>query len=29
LADVPYEQTGGFRLDPNLYRDDKELEDLR
>jgi hypothetical protein len=26
---VPYEQTGGFRLDPNLYRDDKELEDLR
>ena len=29
LADVPYGQTGGFRLDPNLYRDEKELEDLR
>jgi hypothetical protein len=29
LADVPYEQTGGFRLDPNLYRDEKELDDLR
>ena len=29
LADVPYEQTSGFRLDPNLYRDEKELEDLR
>jgi hypothetical protein len=29
LADVPYQQTGGFRLNPDYYRDDKDLEDLR
>jgi hypothetical protein len=29
LSDVPYEKTNGFRLDPENYRDDSLLEDLR
>ena len=29
LSDVPYESTSGFRLNPEYYRDEKELEDLR
>ena len=29
LNDIPYENTRGFRLDPNNYRDDSLLEDLR
>jgi hypothetical protein len=29
LSDVPYEMTKGFRLNPEYYRDDKELEKLR
>jgi hypothetical protein len=29
LSDAPYENTGGFRLNPEYYRDDKELEELR
>ncbi len=29
LSDVPYEMTNGFRLNPDYYRDDKELEKLR
>jgi hypothetical protein len=29
LGDVPREQTMGFRLDPDAYRDDSELERLR
>jgi hypothetical protein len=29
LSDIPYENTKGFRLDPNNYRDDSLLEDLR
>jgi len=29
LSDVPYEQTQGFRLNPENYRDDSELEKLR
>lgn len=29
LSDVPYDSTGGFRLDPENYRDDSELEKLR
>ena len=29
LSDTPYENTKGFRLDPNNYRDDSLLEDLR
>src|ERR1051325_7667904 len=29
LRDVPYENTQGFRLTPENYRDDSELEKLR
>ena len=29
LSDVPYESANGFRLNPDYYRDDKELEKLR
>ena len=29
LSDVPYETTKGFRLNPEAYRDDNELEKLR
>ena len=29
LSDVPYDYTQGFRLDPENYRDDSELEELR
>ncbi len=29
LSDVPYDNTQGFRLDPDNYRDDSELEKLR
>jgi hypothetical protein len=29
LSEIPYENTKGFRLDPNNYRDDSLLEDLR
>ena len=29
LNDIPYEKTSGFRLDPDNYRDDSLLEDLR
>jgi hypothetical protein len=29
LSDVPYEYTQGFRLNPENYRDDSELEKLR
>jgi hypothetical protein len=29
LSEVPYESTYGFRLNPEYYRDDKELEELR
>lgn len=29
LSDVPYEFTNGFRLNPDYYRDDSELEKLR
>jgi hypothetical protein len=29
LRDVPYENTQGFRLNPENYRDDSELEKLR
>lgn len=29
LRDVPREQTRGFRLNPDAYRDDSELERLR
>ena len=29
LNDIPYESTSGFRLDPDNYRDDSLLEDLR
>lgn len=29
LKDVPHETTRGFRLDPENYRDDSELEKLR
>jgi hypothetical protein len=29
LSDVPYDYTQGFRLDPENYRDDSELEKLR
>src|SRR5918992_3284934 len=28
LSDAPYENTRGFRLNPEYYRDDKELEEL-
>ena len=29
LSDIPYQNTGGFRLNPEYYRDEKDLEDLR
>ena len=29
LSEVPHEHVGGFRLDPENYRDDSELEKLR
>lgn len=29
LSDVPREQTKGFRLNPDAYRDDNEMEKLR
>lgn len=29
LGDVPREQTKGFRLNPDAYRDDSEMEKLR
>lgn len=29
LADVPQEKVNGFRLDPERFRDDKDLKDLR
>lgn len=29
LTEIPYESTRGFRLDPNNYRDDSLLEDLK
>ncbi|MGI0037498.1 MAG: hypothetical protein ACRD99_03990 [Nitrososphaera sp.] len=29
LRDVPHEQTRGFRLNPDAYRDDSELERMR
>lgn len=29
LNDIPYQNTYGFRLDPNNYRDDSLLEDLK
>ena len=29
LSNVPYEGTKGFRLNPDYYRDDSELEKLR
>ena len=29
LNDIPYQKTSGFRLDPNNYRDDSLLEDLK
>jgi hypothetical protein len=29
LSDLPYQNTGGFRLNPEYYRDEKDLEDLR
>jgi len=29
LSDVPHEATKGFRLNPDHYRDDSELEKLR
>ena len=29
LVDIPYQNTGGFRLNPEYYRDEKDLEDLR
>lgn len=29
LSDIPYESTSGFRLNPEYYRDEKELEELR
>jgi hypothetical protein len=29
LSDVPHEHAKGFRLDPDAYRDDSELEKLR
>jgi hypothetical protein len=29
LRDVPYEEVKGFRLNPEAYRDDSELEKLR
>jgi len=29
LSDVPHEKTGGFRLNPEHFRDDSNLEDLR
>lgn len=29
LKEVPHEATGGFRLNPDDYRDDSELEKLR
>jgi len=29
LRDVPHEQAKGFRLNPDAYRDDSELERLR
>jgi hypothetical protein len=29
LSDIPYEDTKGFRLNPENYRDDSELEKLR
>lgn len=29
LSDVPREQTKGFRLNPDSYRDDSELEKMR
>jgi hypothetical protein len=29
LSEVPFEAAGGFRLDPENYRDDSELEKLR
>lgn len=29
LNDIPYQSTSGFRLDPNNYRDDSLLEDLK
>jgi hypothetical protein len=29
LVDIPYQNTGGFRLNPGYYRDEKDLEDLR
>ncbi|MCI0557669.1 MAG: hypothetical protein MN733_04185 [Nitrososphaera sp.] len=29
LSDVPRESVGGFRLNPEAYRDDSELEKLR
>lgn len=29
LSDLPHEKVGGFRLNPENYRDDSELEKLR
>ena len=29
LSDIPYESTSGFRLNPEYYRDEKRVEDLR
>lgn len=29
LSDIPYESTSGFRLNPEYYRDERELEELR
>jgi hypothetical protein len=29
LSDIPYQTTSGFRLNPENYRDDRELETLR
>ena len=29
LSDVPHEKTSGFRLNPEHFRDDSNLEDLR
>ena len=29
LVDIPYQSTAGFRLNPDYYRDEKDLADLR
>jgi hypothetical protein len=29
LVDIPYQDTGGFRLNPEYYRNEMDLEDLR